>query len=448
MRKRHQLLLPLLLIAAALVSCSPGHLGGNEIAFVRDGHLWTVDPDGSNAFEVVGGDVSVTGYAWSPDHHIFAFRLLDTTYASTPAGKHLQVNPLLGIPGDLPGSLNTVGIDGGTPIPIIPSLSGKLHSNAWWNSGGTRLLYREVPTAQQNLGPISASWWVSQDDQPEGIARKSLPTTFSIPSFTPDSALTIGNSLQGVFTTTLAGADFHLLVQGPLPGHPLPAALERLLWQPAHAQPALLYAILSTPAPAPAPGAPTAPVTLLMRNPNGQLSTVATCACTQFAWSPDGNAILYTTGAAYTVYSLATHTSYSFTAENGSVPYWSPDSRFLLLDGLHTLTLLSLAGHRQQLLLSDGATNVTPPSPPNPLAFLQPAPNNLWASDSRHFLVLARGRMLWQNHALHAPSAGNGLYAATIDDAGHIQGTPTLVDSGNNSQPGWSYEDPNTSFLF
>lgn len=445
MRKRHQLLLPLLLIAAALVSCSPGHLGGNEIAFVRDGHLWTIDPAGSNAFEVVGGDVTVSGYAWSPDHHIFAFRLLDSAYATTPAGKHLQANPLLGIPGDLPASLNTVGIDGGTPVPIIPSISGKVHSNAWWNTGGTRLLYREVPAAEQNMGPISASWWVSQDDQPEGIARKSLPATFSIPSLTPDSSMAIGNSFQGVFTTTLAGANFHLLAQGPLPGHPLPAALERLLWQPAHAQPALLYAALPASAPSPPPGPRTAPVTLLMSNANGLLTTVATCACTQFAWSPDGNAILYTTGTTYSVYSLVTYTSCSFTAENGSVPYWSPDSRFLLLDGLHTLTLLSLAGHRQQLLLSDGTMNVTRPSLPNALAFLQPAPNSLWAADSRQFLVLTRGRMLWQNHAL---SAGNGLYAATIDDSGRIQGNPTLVDNGSDSQPGWSYEDPNTSFLF
>src|SRR5947209_6352427 len=108
MRKRHQLLLPLLLITATLVSCSPGHSGGNEIAFVRDGHLWTIDPNGANAFEVESDNAPVIGYAWSPDHQMFVFRELDSHYATTPAGKHLIMNPLSGLPGDLPASLNTV----------------------------------------------------------------------------------------------------------------------------------------------------------------------------------------------------------------------------------------------------------------------------------------------------------------------------------------------------
>jgi hypothetical protein len=444
MQKRYQLLLPLLLVSALLVSCSPGHLGGNEIAFVRGGHLWTIDPDGANAFEVVAAATPVIGYAWSPDHHLLVFRLLDSGFAATGAGRHLQLNPLLGVPGDVPASLNTVGLDGGVPITIIPSIGGKTHSNAWWNSSGTRLLYREVPAGQPS--PLSASWWVSQNDQPYGIARKALPTSYSIPSFTSDSSEAIGNSLRGVFTTTLAGDHFHLLLPASLPGHPLPATLERLLWQPAHAQPALLYAIPSAPQPASSPGAATPQVELLTRSAGGQITTIATCACTQFAWSPDGDAILYTTGATYTIFTLTTRATYSFTAEDGSAPYWSPDSKFLLLDGPHTLTLLSLAGQQQQqLLLSDGAAYTPAPSLPGALALLQPAPNSLWAADGRHFLVLTRGRLLWRGQAL---SRGNGLYAAAIDDAGHIQGTPTFVDNGNDTQPGWSYADPNTSFLF
>ena len=57
---RRQRIIILLFLAVALTSCSPGHLGGNEIAFVRDGHLWTIDPDGADAFEVAavsGGTV-------------------------------------------------------------------------------------------------------------------------------------------------------------------------------------------------------------------------------------------------------------------------------------------------------------------------------------------------------------------------------------------------------
>src|SRR2546425_8564779 len=63
---RHWLipLIILSLLLSSLAACSPGHSGGNEIAFLRDGHLWTIDPDGSNAFEVVADDTPVVGYGW------------------------------------------------------------------------------------------------------------------------------------------------------------------------------------------------------------------------------------------------------------------------------------------------------------------------------------------------------------------------------------------------
>src|SRR5712691_11206258 len=140
--KRQCIFLLLLLLLPGLASCSSGHLGSNEIAFVRDGHLWTIDPNGANAFEVVSDANPVIGYAWSPNHQIFVFRTLDSSFASTRAGKHLSTNPITGLPGDPPSPLNTVGIDGGTPIPIIFSSSDTQHSNAWWNASGNRLLYR------------------------------------------------------------------------------------------------------------------------------------------------------------------------------------------------------------------------------------------------------------------------------------------------------------------
>jgi hypothetical protein len=52
---------------------------------------------------------------------------------------------------------------------------------------------------------------------------------------------------------------------------------------------------------------------------------------------------------------------------------------------------------------------------------------------------------LWQNKSL---SSGKGLYTVAIDDHGQPQGTPVLVDAGNDTQAGWTYENPNTSFLF
>src|SRR6266699_5992510 len=210
------LLAPVLL--SILASCSPGHLGSNEIAFVRDGHLWTIDPDGSNAFEVVADNTAVVGYGWSPDHHIFVFRTLDEKFAGTATAKHITGDPITGLIGDLPTSLNTVGLDGGSPIPLILSSPDILNSNAWWNTGGTRLLYREE-LASTTHNPATVLWHVSQNDQPGGIARKNLPNSFSIPSLA-SMDLAIGNSEQGVFTTTLAGTGLHYIIPATLPGHP------------------------------------------------------------------------------------------------------------------------------------------------------------------------------------------------------------------------------------
>lgn len=440
--KRKRLSLIVLLLTIFLAACSPGHLGGNEIAFVRDGHLWTIDPNGANAFEVEADTSPVIGYAWSPDHQMFVFRELDSHYATTTAGKHLSENPLTGLPGDLPASLNTVSIDGGMPIPIIGSSSTMQHSNAWWNSSGNRLLYREYSTTK-NLKPSSITWYVSQDDQPNGIARKSLPPSYSIPSFNPDSSLAIGNSQSGVFSTTLAGTNFHLLKSGVLPGHPLPATLERLLWQPAHTHPLLLYAIVAL-QPFTTRGA--APSTqLVLDNGVGTITSIATCNCTQFAWSPDGNAILYATGATYSIYNLAAHSIFSVSGEAGSVPYWSPDSHFILLDGLHSLSLVSIASQSQQALLSDGMPAAPASALPGVNALLQPVPNSLWAADSQRFLILTRGRLLWQGQKL---VSGDGMYVVTLNTSGKISSQPSRVDAGHDSQPGWSYENSNTSFLF
>jgi len=444
--KRQRLFLLYLLLSIYLAACSPGHLGGNEIAFVRDGHLWSIDPNGANAFAVVSDNAPVIGYAWSPDHQMFVFRELDSHYASTPAGKRLKSNPLTGLPGDLPATLNIVSIDGGMSIPIIGSNSTIQHSNAWWNSSGNRLLYREASTNTHGLLPLAASWYVSQNDQPNGIARKSLPSTYSIPSISPDSSMAIGNYRQGIFSTSLAGTNFHLLTRAALPGHPLPATLERILWQPAHSHPLLLYTTIAIFAPQlPATNPVTPAMQLVLDNGSGGTASIATCYCTQFAWSPDGNSILYSVGATYSIYNLATHDVFSFRGEDSSVPYWSPDSRFIVLDGLHTLALISIASQTQQNLLSDNTQDTTVASLPDANALAQPLSNSLWATDSQHFLLLTRGRLYWQGQKL---ASGEGIYTVALDTSRQIHGLPLVVDSGHDSQPGWSYENPNTSFLF
>jgi hypothetical protein len=443
--KHQRLFILVLLLLVSMAACSPGHVGGNEIAFLRDGQLWTIDPDGANAFEIAGDNPAVIGYGWSPTHQLLTFRTLDADFTKTSAGKHIASDPLTELAGDLPSTLNTIGIDGGSPIPIIFSSPDVQYSNAWWNTTGNRLIYREGTTASSH-SPGTVIWWVSQNDQPGGIARKLLPTTFSIPSITADNSMAIGNSVRGLFTTTLSGSNIKYIIQGVLPGHPLFATLERVLWQPAHEQPAILYAIAPSSAQGGTSGTTPTTVQLVLRDMHGHVTIVATCACTQFAWSPNGEHIVYSTGSSYTIFNLKDRSSFSISGEEGSIPYWSPDSQFLLLDSLHALTLIDVGNKRQQLLLSGSDGGAARQNNTNNVnVLLQPMSNSPWAADSRHFLFLTRERLVWQGKSL---SSGKGLYTVTIDNSGQVQGTPTVVDTGNDSQAGWTYENPNTSFLF
>ncbi|MBV8695466.1 MAG: hypothetical protein JO125_11565 [Chloroflexi bacterium] len=431
----HMLLL--LSLSLAFFSCSPGHNGSNEIAFLRAGHLWTIDPDGANAFEVVAQDTAVIGYSWSPTHQIFAFRALDADFAKTATAKQLTSNPITGLLGDAPSSINTVGIDGGSPIPTMLSSTDTLYSNPIWNPTGTRLVYRQESSASSHPAG-NAFWWIAQNDQPVGIATQLLPSSYSVPSFAYTDSLAAGNSRQGLFTVRLDGTHLRYLVHGTLLGHPLSASLERILWQPAHRHPSLLYATKTE--------SSTRVAITLYDTATDRTKTLVTCNCTQFAWSPDGNAVLYSTSSSYTVLHLDDDTSTTIIAEQGSVPYWSPDSKFLLLDGPHGLLLVQIAEKQQQVIFTDLTASVGPASSvasADANTLLQPVTNSPWAADSRHFLFLTHSRLSLQGHALKP-----GLYTIALDTHGRLQEAPTFVDGGNDTQAAWTYQDANTSFLY
>jgi hypothetical protein len=429
-----------LLAGQSLAACSPGYDGSNLIAFIREGQLWTIDGNGANAFTVVAQETPVVGYTWSPDHRMLSFRTLEASFAKTNAARQLPVHAVSGLIGDAPSTLNTIGIDGGSPIPIALSSPDVRYSNALWNASSTRLLHRQTSKAALQT-PGEAHWWILQNDQPGGIAAKALPTSYSIPSFSYYNNLVAGNSERGLFTSTLGGSDIGYLTLTPLPGHPLPAPLERVLWQPAHEQASLLYAL-------PAAGK-RGTVQLVQRTLDGQTKILTTCSCRQFAWSPDGNAIVYSEGATLSILNLRDKTTFTLKGEESSVPYWSPDSRFLLLDGEHTLILVSLAQRQQQLLLSEqqGSEEAATGDAalPSVGALLQPIANSVWAASSRQFLFNAHKRLLWQGSPL--PS-GPGLYTVRLDEAGRLQGPPAIITKGNISQAGWTYQDPDTTFLY
>ncbi len=442
MKHRH-LFLCLLFVLATLAACGPGHLGSNELAFVRNGQLWTIDPDGSNAFATVAQSTPVVGYSWSPTHQILVFRTLDEQFAKTPAAKQLATNPTTGQSGDTPSTINTVGIDGGSAIPIMLSSPDVQYSNPIWNTSSTRLVYRQEPTNTHIPG--NAFWWVSQNDQPGGIAARSLTSSDARYSLAYTDSSAIGTIDQSIFTISLLGTNRRLVAPTSLTGHPLPAALERVLWQPAHASALLLYATLtSISAALPVhPNNATPRVQLKVRSAAGQETVLATCACTQFAWSPDGNTVLYSTGTQDTLVNVTGGSAFTFPVEGNSVPYWSPDSKFLLLDGSHTFQLVQLSAQRQDTLLRDGQASNDEVTMAGRDALLQPVPNSLWASDSSHFAFLTRSRLQWQGHTL-----GKGLYTVAIDAHGQPQGSPVSVDTGNDTQIGWTYQDANTSFLY
>jgi len=445
MKQRRAFLL-LLFLLAGLISCSSGHLGSNEIAFIRNGQLWTIDPNGANAFAMVSQDTPVVGYSWSPTHQILVFRTLDNHFTKTSAAKQLTTNAITGQVEDSPSTINTVGIDGGSPIPIMLSSSDVQYSNPTWNTLGTRLIYRQEPTATHVPGNVF--WWASQNDQPAGIAAELLPGSDARLSLSYIDSMAIGIAKKGIFTVSLAGTNTHILIPGPLQGHPLPAALERVLWQPNHA-PAFLYARLAPSQTAQTTHQPTEilpEIQLMLHTSAGQEKAVVSCACTQFAWSPDGNTLLYSTSSKDTLLNIATGSSFDIPVEGNSVPYWSPDSKFLLLDATHALRIIQIADQQQYTFLSDGTTAKDEGTIVAGVhTLLQPVPNSLWASDSSHFLFLTHNRLLWQGHTL---SSGKGLYTVTINAHGQPQGAPVIVDTGNDTQAGWTYQDANTSFLY
>src|SRR5256884_8679805 len=92
--KHQRLFIFVVLLLASMAACSPGHVGGNEIAFLRDGQLWTIDPDGANAFEIAGDNPAVIGYGWSPTHQLLTFRMLAPDFATTSAGKDFASEPV------------------------------------------------------------------------------------------------------------------------------------------------------------------------------------------------------------------------------------------------------------------------------------------------------------------------------------------------------------------
>lgn len=420
------------LLGAMFGACSPGHSGGSEIAFLRGGNLWEVDQNGSNLHQVASG--KIIGFSWSPDHHQIVVRMSNGT---PPAGSYPYGYP------DLRGESGVTSVDGGAIIQITPPDSGLWRSDAWWDASGNRLLYREETTGSD--GQLETPHWeLSQADQPAGIARKDLPASIVFPAVNSDGSLVASIDANGRVLVGAPGSAGSVVASGALTALPLsPGYPARPLWQPGTG--ALLYAVASA--------GPTPDVTtLVLRSSSGTVQPLLAVAnLQQYAWSPDGHQLLVRTASEYRLYSAsgAERLAWSDTSAT-SLPFWSPDSRWLLiLEPDHT-TLVNASTRQRQGLLA--GTFILPPAPgENAQApFLRPATSSPWNSASSAFLLSNDGQGTWDAQPKTplptASGSGDGLYLVTLGQNSNPL-FPTLVDWEQHQSLAWSTLDPNCAFL-
>lgn len=414
-------LLLLVCMVPLLASCGL-HSGANVIAFLRDGALWTIQSDGSSPMLVVPSGVD--GFAWSPDHHQLVFRFGSHAFPRPPQSA-------LGAP-DAPSDLAIVSVNGGTSLQITPQTSGALRSDAWWNPGGTRLVYRE----RLNASNAPPTYVVSQADQPVGIARKPVYGA-AIPVLSPDGKQVATVDGAGDVRLGMPGALGTVLASGALLTLPDTTRPARLLWQPNHN--ALLYAT----------GAP-AGVSLVLRDLQGGSSarTLLTLpALLDVAFSPDGAWLLIHTPADFQLYTVATPTTPVFRwpeMDPLALPWWAPDSRAILVQNVAGWQQVDIPTRAIHPLLTYSQPGVTA----NLAATTDwhPAASSPFSPDGTQIVFVAPAGSTWLGSQLPRPTSDRtGLYVASFqhDSPGQL----VLIDSGTDYAPSWGYPDPSTTFL-
>lgn len=416
----------LLWLVIALAGCGAGNTGSTELAFIRGSTLLTMQPSGTNTFQVTTGGVS--GFAWSPDHHQFVVRYAAVSVLPTIA------NPLLATYPDMPAGMGVVSIDGGNIIPITPPTNFLTRSDAWWDASGNRLFYREQLATTPT---ISSQWILSQSDQPNGIARKVVAQSESIPTSAPDGTQIATMLADGALVLGAPLATPHIVQQGGLVTLPsgMPA---RPLWQPGHT--AILYATASNDAHT---------TTLALTDLAGHTRQLTSASdLLQYSWSPDGKSVLMLTTTGFAIVSVDGKSISRWEEHDpAALAWWSPDSRTLITADRAGLALIDAAtGKVAPVVVITTASNPAPlPMPTHPIT------GSPWSVDGGQFAFVATGG-LWLNGkdtTLGTPlatqhTAGSGLYVVTRSALGVA---PHLVDWGEHTAFSWSTPDPNTQFV-
>lgn len=386
-----------------------------------------VNPDGSAPRRLTPG--ATLGLAWSPDHHELVFRYgAQGDTPTPPAGATWAA-------AESPSELGVVSISGGQPTQITPSGRGLVRSDAWWDTQGNRLLYREYAPGAGVTAPVYID---SQNDQPIGIARKVILGAASLPTLAPDGSRVAVIDPSGAALVGAPGQTGPAVARGALPQAPggLPA---RLLWQPGK------NALLS-----PSAGSNGAvSLALLDLSAHTTRALTSVSGLRDVAFSPDGSLLLLATPSGYLIWPLVGNAPRAVIAEPDPLAqaFWSPDGRWLLVEDAAGARLISAVDWQVRASLTY-AQPLTEPQVGGQTLW-RPAASSPWRPDSAAFAFAAGAGAQWNGKPLPAPHGQAGLYIATVAASGAqvTPSLPTLIASGPLSAPGWSAPDPSTTLL-
>jgi hypothetical protein len=394
--------------------------GSETIAFLRGKTLWAINPDGSGLRQLAQGNI--VSAAWSPDHHQYVMRITQTSAPPTPIS-------LLGAP-DAPGELAVGSVSGGSAVQITPNLTGLARSDAWWNADGNRLLYRE---SFAGTGLVGATYVVSQADQPVGIARKPVDENAGLPVLSPDGSRLASLDNKGNVYLGAPGTNGSVIVTGALLTMPNSDRPARLLWQPQHD--ALLYL---------ASGAQAKAAIELLPLGGKPHSLGEVSGLLDLSFSPDGSRLLLRTTQGFALWNVAQpgKAVFSWTeADPAALPWWSPAGGRILVQDASGWQLVDIARHSISPLITFPGATATDIAK---AGSWHPAAGSPWDATGNRFVFVGTSNALWRGKRLAAPHAGTtSLYVADLASGQ----TPTLIDSGADRMPTWSYLDPSTAFL-
>lgn len=417
-------LVTLVATVLTLVAGCALHTGGDTVAFLRGGVLWTMHPDGSNPIVVAGN--AVVGFAWSPNHHELVYR---SGASALLAARSRPGMSTLAAP-DAPSVISVASINGGASIQVSPDQDASLRSDAWWDPSGHRLLYAEyvgTPAPAPNYA-------VSQADQPAGIARKQVANAATLPVLSPDGYSVAVVDSQGEARLGSPTNESRVLASGALISLPQAGRPARILWQPKHQ--AVLYA-----------EATSGGVSLVLKDINDARATVigTSALILDYAFSPDGSRLLVEAPHRLEVWDVTRPGPPIQTwAERDpyALAWWARDSKSILIQDATGWSLTD-ARTAAQTPLVRFTTPVTS-FPDSAITSWHPATGSPWSADGSRF-VFVSGPATWRDVSLAPPSTGSvGLYIA---DPASSSAAPRLIDSGADTAPSWSYADPSTTFL-